>query len=56
MVRDGSPVSLDREALRAKMRTQKIVFEVDLKTGTHDAIAWGCDLSKKYIDINAEYS
>lgn len=56
MVKDGIPVQVDREALRGQMRTQKIIFNVDLKIGDQSATAWGCDLSKKYVDINTEYS
>ncbi len=29
---------------------------IDLHTGPADAVAWGCDLSKEYVEINAEYT
>lgn len=52
----GSPVDIDREAVRAQLKTNKIVVDIDLKSGSESATAWGCDLSKKYVDINTEYS
>ncbi|MES2964491.1 MAG: bifunctional glutamate N-acetyltransferase/amino-acid acetyltransferase ArgJ [Bdellovibrionota bacterium] len=52
----GQPVTFDRDAVRASMKVGKIVIEIDLKSGFHEAVAWGCDLTKKYVDINTEYS
>ncbi|MEK7355912.1 MAG: bifunctional ornithine acetyltransferase/N-acetylglutamate synthase, partial [Bdellovibrionota bacterium] len=52
----GQPLRFDREAVRASMKTGKIVVEIDLKSGPHEVVAWGCDLTKKYVDINTEYS
>jgi glutamate N-acetyltransferase/amino-acid N-acetyltransferase len=33
-----------------------VYIRVDLKRGRGRAAAWTCDLSKKYVEINAEYS
>jgi len=44
-------VSRAAEALSHK----KVVIEVDLAVGSKCACIWGCDLSKKYLKINAEY-
>jgi glutamate N-acetyltransferase/amino-acid N-acetyltransferase len=33
-----------------------VAITVDLKSGRGEAIAWTCDLSKEYVNINAEYS
>jgi glutamate N-acetyltransferase/amino-acid N-acetyltransferase len=52
---NGQPVQFDRPAVRAAMKTSKVVIEIDLKSGPFTAVAWGCDLSKKYVDINTEY-
>lgn len=52
----GQPVTFNRDAVRSSMKTDRIVIEIDLKSGAHEAIAWGCDLTKKYVDINTEYS
>ena len=29
---------------------------IDLNSGESKGIAWGCDLSKKYVEINSEYT
>ena len=29
---------------------------IDLRVGPSSAVAWGCDLSKEYVEINAEYT
>lgn len=52
----GQPLVFDRDAVRASMKTGKVIVEIDLKSGAHEAVAWGCDLTKKYVDINTEYS
>ncbi len=53
---NGRPVPFDRDYVKTHLRKHKIVIEVDLKSGSEQATAWGCDLSKKYVDINTEYS
>lgn len=52
----GSPVSFDRAAVRKLLKSDTIVVNVDLMSGDFGATAWGCDLSKRYVEINAEYS
>lgn len=52
----GQPVDFDRDKTRNALKTNKIQIEIDLKSGTAQAKAWGCDLSKKYVDINTEYN
>jgi glutamate N-acetyltransferase/amino-acid N-acetyltransferase len=53
---NGRPLPFDRDAVKAALKVNKIVIEVDLKAGQAEATAWGCDLSKKYVDINTEYT
>ena len=31
------------------------IFRANIKEGTEQASAWGCDLTHGYIDINADY-
>jgi glutamate N-acetyltransferase/amino-acid N-acetyltransferase len=38
------------------MKSDTILIDVDLVTGKEDATAWGCDLTKRYVDINTEYN
>lgn len=54
----GAPVVFDRDKLRQLLRTDSVLVEVQLPVGTNTELikAWGCDFSKKYVDINAEYS
>ncbi len=56
LLSNGLPVTFDRDAVRGRLREDTVRIEIDLGSGVHDAVAWGCDLSKKYVDINAEYS
>jgi len=53
---EGHPVPFDRMAVHHLLKKDKVVIEVDLRSGEHSATAWGCDLSKKYVEINTEYS
>jgi glutamate N-acetyltransferase/amino-acid N-acetyltransferase len=53
---NGKPVVFDREAVRRQLKRETVRIHVDVGSGTGEAIAWGCDLSAKYVDINAEYS
>lgn len=53
---NGAPLSFDRSLVRGSLKQPKIKVLIDLKSGKHSATAWGCDLSKKYVDINTEYS
>lgn len=52
----GAPAEFNRDELRGLLRSQKVVIEIDLKSGIEAATAWGCDLSKKYVEINTEYN
>ncbi len=51
----GAPLDIDLERLRLLLREDTIRIAIDCKSGEHEATAWGCDLSKKYVEINAEY-
>jgi glutamate N-acetyltransferase/amino-acid N-acetyltransferase len=53
---EGQPVRFDRDNVKSLLRRHKIKVEIDLKSGPYEATAWGCDLSKKYVDINTEYT
>jgi glutamate N-acetyltransferase/amino-acid N-acetyltransferase len=44
-------------ALRKAMDTAEVKLRVDLGLlGTHQATAWGCDLTDDYVHINADYT
>lgn len=52
----GTPLAPDKIELKQAMKADTIHINVDLASGVHQAIAWGCDLSERYIKINAEYT
>lgn len=52
----GQPVAFARAEIKALLKQVQVKIEIDLKSGPHTATAWGCDLSRKYVDINTEYS
>jgi glutamate N-acetyltransferase/amino-acid N-acetyltransferase len=53
---NGAPIAFDRQEVRGLLKQSKIHIDIDLQFGIFEATAWGCDLSKKYVDINTEYS
>ncbi len=53
---NGAPIDFNREHVRGLLKQPKIHILIDLKSGVETATAWGCDLSKKYVEINTEYS
>jgi glutamate N-acetyltransferase/amino-acid N-acetyltransferase len=52
----GKPEVFDRAACREKLHSDSVVIDIDLGGGKHHATAWGCDLTKRYVEINTEYS
>jgi len=56
VMRQGQPLPLDRDKVRKKLMGDKVVVGVGLNSGKEDATAWGCDLTKGYIDINTAYT
>ena len=52
--RQGRPVA-GKKGLAARMRKREIRIEIDLGAGNATRTVWTCDLSHKYVDINAHY-
>jgi len=52
----GQPVAFSKPDVKALLKAAEVKIEIDLKSGPHSATAWGCDLSRKYVEINTEYS
>lgn len=52
----GQPVAFNKEEVKQLLRNHVIKIEIHLNSGKHTATAWGCDLSRKYVEINTEYS
>jgi glutamate N-acetyltransferase/amino-acid N-acetyltransferase len=55
LVAGGEPLDFDVEAARAALKLPEVRFVADLGLGTGQATVWTCDLSYKYVEINAEY-
>lgn len=56
LVRQGEPCEFDAVAVHHWLAAQKEVkMLVDLGVGPACAVVWTCDLSYKYVEINAEY-
>jgi glutamate N-acetyltransferase / amino-acid N-acetyltransferase len=52
----GEPLAFNREQARSLLLGDPIHIVVDLGLGTQSATAYGCDLSREYVDINAHYT
>jgi glutamate N-acetyltransferase/amino-acid N-acetyltransferase len=47
---------VQNDILRQKLKSDYITIDIDFFSGPFSATAWGCDLSKKYVEINGEYT
>jgi glutamate N-acetyltransferase/amino-acid N-acetyltransferase len=56
VAREGwlSPLYREEEAAE-HMRGQEVSLSVDLGIGTGEAVVWTCDLTTRYVSINADY-
>ena len=52
----GTPTELELGVISREMDVEEVKLHVDLGLGTHEATAWGCDLTKEYVAINADYT
>jgi glutamate N-acetyltransferase / amino-acid N-acetyltransferase len=52
----GAPTPLDYAAISKAMDAPEVYLRADLGLGTHQATAWGCDLTEDYVRINADYT
>ncbi len=55
LVKKGMPVKFDHKKASELMKKDPVEVTVDFKQGEFRATAWGCDMTEKYIDINARY-
>ena len=53
--RGGAPVGSTRGRAEKAMKAHDLEIEVNLGEGRAAARVWTCDLSHKYVDINASY-
>ena len=52
---DGVDTGYSEEKATEILSQNEILCIADLKEGDAEAEAWGCDLTHKYVDINADY-
>jgi glutamate N-acetyltransferase/amino-acid N-acetyltransferase len=55
LVKKGEIIA-DLPKAKAAMHGRKVIFELNLASGTGKATAWGCDLTEKYVEINGRYT
>jgi glutamate N-acetyltransferase/amino-acid N-acetyltransferase len=55
LVLGGEARAFDEQAARAVLGSNKVPLTVHLGLGSGQATVWTCDLSYKYVEINAEY-
>ena len=55
VVLDGEPVSFSEEELMIYLKQPEVKIFVGLNKGSGQGIAWGCDLTYDYVQINASY-
>lgn len=55
VVAAGEPVKFNQSEMTDILKRETIKILVDLKHGEASGLAWGCDLTYKYVEINACY-
>lgn len=55
IVKNGVEADFNPEAIRAVMSQKELIVAIDMKSGSACAEAYGCDMTEKYIEINAHY-
>ncbi|PKM76929.1 MAG: ornithine acetyltransferase [Firmicutes bacterium HGW-Firmicutes-15] len=55
MAENGMGLVFDEDRARQELKKDPVLIKVDLKSGNHQATAWGCDLTYDYVKINASY-
>ncbi len=65
LMKNGQPQDFDRSAASdylkqaaagEYLKTDTVLISVNIGVGTGKSTAWGCDLTYKYVEINAEYT
>lgn len=52
---DNAGISFSEDVAKEILSEDEIKLLIDLHDGSHNAVAWGCDLTFDYVKINAEY-
>lgn len=52
---ENKMLAFDLQQLRRDLKQDTVTIDIQFMQGTYSATAWGCDLSKGYVEINAGY-
>ncbi|MBQ5906322.1 MAG: bifunctional glutamate N-acetyltransferase/amino-acid acetyltransferase ArgJ [Clostridia bacterium] len=52
---NGFGIEFSEEKAKEILLEDEIVLDIDMKQGSADATAWGCDLTYDYVKINGDY-
>ncbi|EOH81691.1 bifunctional ornithine acetyltransferase/N-acetylglutamate synthase [Enterococcus malodoratus] len=55
LLKHSQPQEFDELVMKETLEKEKICITVDLNIGEQSGKAWGCDLTYKYIEVNALY-
>ncbi len=55
VVENGVPIKFSEEIAKKILLEKMIKVHINLEDANEQALAWGCDLSYKYIEINGDY-
>lgn len=55
IIENGTAVNYSEEEATRILSQPEVTAIADVKLGSKTAVAWGCDLTHGYIDINADY-
>ncbi len=55
-VYNNGPAVYNDALMKTKLKEENVTIGICVGNGKESATAWGCDLSKQYIEINAEYT
>lgn len=55
IVRDGVATDYSEEKATQLLSREAVTIVCDMKEGTAEATAWGCDLTHEYVTINGDY-
>ncbi|KUO61277.1 MAG: ornithine acetyltransferase [Gracilibacter sp. BRH_c7a] len=55
VAKNGQGLEFSEEEASVRLKEKDIIILISLQDGNISATAWGCDLTHKYVDINADY-
>lgn len=55
IIENGTAINYSESEATKILSESAVTAIADVKMGTEEAVAWGCDLTHGYIDINADY-